>query len=136
MSPAASTIDEPGPAARRLRILVVDDEPNVCLSLRRHLEDEGHEVHTAADGLQALARFEADATWDLVLTDWKMPGMTGDELAATIKRLRPSTPIVLVTGFADLLPPLDPQTSPFDLIIRKPFSRTTLQAALNLVCSR
>lgn len=117
-----------------MRILVVDDEPTILEVVTLHLEDEGHEVHTAADGVEGLERFVGE-TWDLVLTDWVMPRMKGDELAEAIKRINPRMPVVLVTGFADRLPSSGRQNSPFDLIVRKPFTRETLKAALKLVCA-
>jgi len=135
MLPGSTDLElSPAPPRRRLRILVVDDEPNVCQVIALHLEDEGHEVHTAPDGIRGLERFVGER-WDLVLTDWVMPGMKGDEFAAAIKRINPKTPVVLVTGFADRLTESGRQGSPFDLIVRKPFTRETLKAALNLVCA-
>lgn len=128
--PDASTASRP----RRLRILVVDDEPSICQVIAMHLEDEGHEVHTAPDGRLGYERFVGES-WDLVLMDWVMPGMKGDELADAIKRVNPKMPVVLVTGFADRLNDSGRQDSPFDLIVRKPFTRETLKGALNLVCS-
>ena len=62
-------------------------------------------------------------------------GMSPDELADAIKRVNPKMPVVLVTGFADRLTVSGRQDSPFDLIVRKPFTRETLKAALHLVCS-
>lgn len=54
-------------------------------------------------------------SWDLVLTDRIMPGMSGDELATAIKRINPKMPIILVTAFADRPPDPERQRSPFDL---------------------
>jgi len=134
MLPGSTNLDlSAPPPSRRLRVLVVDDEPSICQVIALHLEDEGHEVHTAPDGIRGLERFVGER-WDLVLTDWVMPGMKGDELADAIKRINPKMPVVLVTGFADRLTQSGRQDSPFDLIVRKPFTRETLKAALNLVC--
>lgn len=133
MLPGSTNLDRaPTAPGRRFRVLVVDDEPSICQVIALHLEDEGHEVHTAPDGVRGLERFVGER-WDLVLTDWVMPGMKGDELADAIKRINPKMPVVLVTGFADRLTQSGRQDSPFDLIVRKPFTRETLRAALNLV---
>jgi CheY-like chemotaxis protein len=119
-------------AKERLRILVVDDEPNVRAVIMAHLHEEGHTVQTANDGVEGLERFISE-TWDIVLTDRVMPRMGGDELAAAIKELNPKMPIILVTAFADRPPDPEDKGSPFDLVIRKPFTRDTLRAALALV---
>jgi CheY-like chemotaxis protein len=117
---------------QRLRILVVDDEPNVRGVIAAHLNEEGHDVGTANDGAHGLARFKAD-TWDLVMTDRVMPNMNGDELAKAIKALNPKMPVILVTAFADRPPDPEETDSPFELVIRKPFTRDTLRAAIALV---
>jgi len=133
--------EKPGPfpptagGARPLRILVVDDEPSVLHIIEQHLTADGHEVHTAPNGILALERFVGEA-WDLVLTDRVMPGMNGDELAEAIKRIDRSMPVVLVTAFAERPPDPEREQSPFDLTIRKPFTRETLRAALNFVAGR
>jgi len=120
-------------SGRRLRILVVDDEPSVRSVITAHLHNEGHEVVTAEDGVRGLECFVGEAS-DLILTDRIMPGMSGDELATAIKRLNPKMPVVLVTAFADRPPDPARQRSPFDLVIRKPFTRDTLRAAIALLC--
>jgi two-component system response regulator VanR len=94
--------------------------------IREWLEDDGHHVETADDGLQGLEHFKA-ATWDLVITDRVMPKLDGDGLARTIKEINPTIPVILVTAFADRPP--DPRGSPFDMIIRKPFNQEALRAA-------
>jgi CheY-like chemotaxis protein len=116
----------------KLRILVVDDEPNVRGVISAHLHDEGHIVATAEDGQRGLERFMA-GQWDLVLTDRIMPRMSGDELAREIKRINPKMPVILVTAFADRPPDPEGEKSPFDLVIRKPFTRDTLRAMISLV---
>jgi CheY-like chemotaxis protein len=117
----------------RLRILVVDDEAAIRQIIRKHLEAEGHEVHTAIDGVTGFERFVGE-NWDLVLTDRVMPGVSGDELAEAIKRISPTTPVILVTAYADRSPDPHRRDSPFDITIRKPFTRETIRAALAAVC--
>jgi len=77
------------------RILVVDDEAAIRKVARDALERAGHEIETAADGEEALARFEGGA-FDLVVADWNMPGVDGFEL---VRRLRKSSavPILMLT---------------------------------------
>jgi CheY-like chemotaxis protein len=103
------------------RILVVDDEAMVCESVRLLLAYDGHQVETASGGAEALAKLEA-GTFDVVFTDFSMPGMKGDELAEKIKARDPRKPVILLTAFP-------PATQPkgVDLIITKPFYLATLR---------
>ena len=89
-----------GPARHQqaLRVLVVDDEPQVRQVLTAFLTKEGHQVQTADDGVDGLRRF-LDGKFDLVITDKAMPGMSGDQMAVAIKQFSPGMPIVLLSGF-------------------------------------
>ena len=114
------------PTLEPLRILAVEDEPEVLDVLRAMLSAAGHTVFTAASGREALELFEHE-TVDLVLTDLGMPGMTGLALAEQLKRQR-AIPILLLTGWAD---ELDAATAPsVDLVVAKPFTRERLFEAL------
>src|SRR5207302_2041703 len=114
------------PTLEPLRILAVEDEPEVLDVLRAMLSAAGHTVFTAASGREALELFEHE-TVDLVLTDLGMPGMTGLALAEQLKRLR-AIPILLLTGWAD---ELDAATAPsVDMVVAKPFTRERLFEAL------
>ena len=85
-------------------ILVVDDEPTVGELLRRELLSLGYEVTLCSSSAQALETFQQKgAGFDLVLTDMTMPGMNGAELTRRIKQLRPATPVVLCTGFSEIM---------------------------------
>ena len=114
------------PTLEPLRILAVEDEPEVLDVLRAMLSAAGHTVFTAASGREALELFDHE-TVDLVLTDLGMPGMTGLALAEQLKRRR-AIPILLLTGWAD---ELDAATAPsVDLVVAKPFTRERLFEAL------
>jgi len=83
-------------------ILLVDDEPNNLLVLRGVLEDEERwRVHVAATGEEALA-IAGDAPLDVVVTDQRMPGMTGVDLLERLRRLRPDLAGIVLTGYADM----------------------------------
>src|SRR5688500_3952353 len=114
------------PTLESLRILAVEDEPEVLDVLRAMLSSAGHTVFTAASGREALELFDREPV-DLVITDLGMPGMTGLALAAELKRRR-AVPVALLTGWAD---ELDPGSAPsVDLVIAKPFTREKLFDAL------
>jgi two-component system response regulator HydG len=82
-----------------LRILVVDDEPSHLITLAANLELEGIEIVTAGNAQEALQEI-ARHHFDLVLSDVKMPGMNGVDLFRQIRLMRPSMPVILMTGFA------------------------------------
>lgn len=83
------------------RILVVDDDENLRWVLQTQLEDMGYEAATAADGMQALAAIGQDPP-SLVLTDLKMPGLSGMELLGRIRKEYPELPVVIVTAFGTI----------------------------------
>ncbi len=82
-------------------LLLVDDEANVLNSLRRLLRPAGYEIHTAESGEAALAHLESQAV-DLVVSDMRMPGMSGAELLAQVRKRWPTTMRVLLTGYSDI----------------------------------
>lgn len=83
------------------RILCIDDE-ELGLSVRKLiLESEGFEVSTASDGRSGLELFST-LEFDLVLLDHSMPGMNGGEIAREIRKLRPATPILLLSAYVTL----------------------------------
>jgi DNA-binding NtrC family response regulator len=81
------------------KVLIVDDEPGLRTTLAANLELEGFEVAEAENGDDALRQLEAQP-FDVVLTDIRMPGMSGVELFQVIKRRHPNVPVVLTTAFA------------------------------------
>jgi signal transduction histidine kinase/CheY-like chemotaxis protein len=83
-------------------ILFVDDDPLIAMSTMEMLEDLGHRVIGATSGRHALDIIKSGQPIDLMVTDHAMPGMTGLELAAASRKLRPSLPILLATGYAEL----------------------------------
>src|SRR5687768_16849127 len=81
------------------RILVVDDQDMMRDSLAATLAREGHEVVAATDGPTAITRL-TQGRFDLLISDLKMPKMTGIELLTEAKKIRPEMPVVVMTAFA------------------------------------
>lgn len=82
-------------------ILLVDDEPGVISSIKRSLLDEGYEIYSANSGVEGLTVLkEHDIT--LVISDEKMPGMSGSEFLSVVKKLFPDTIRIMLTGHASL----------------------------------
>jgi CheY-like chemotaxis protein len=108
-------------------ILFVDDDPLIALSTTEMLEDLGHHVIGASSGLHALDIIRSGLQIDLMMTDHVMPGMTGIELAAASRALRPSLPILLATGYAEL-----PEGAQLDLPrLAKPYHQDQLRDRLD-----
>ena len=117
------------PAIAQRRILVVDDEPFVSDALKMMLNFDGHLVETASSGQEALACFEV-GKFDLVITDFSMAPMKGDELAANIKARAPKQPVVMITAYAEVLESSGKALSAVDLVISKPFLLENLREAI------
>ena len=111
------------------RILVVDDEPDVRQAIKMLLEHDGHKVQTVDSGEAALALIEHN-TFDLIMTDYSMKGMKGNQLAATIKQGRPAQPIIMATAFAAGFQPSGKPTGGVDYVLSKPFTMTELREAI------
>src|SRR3954469_26074388 len=103
------------------RILVVDDQELMRDSLAANLAREGHEVVATHDGTVAVTKLEGSARFDLLITDLKMPKMTGIELLAEAKRLRPDMPVVLMTAFASVQTAVEAMKLGAYDYIQKPF---------------
>jgi PAS domain S-box-containing protein len=128
---AAPQAESPAHVAAKVNrsavILFVDDDPLIAMSTTEMLEDLGHRVIGANSGLHALDIIKSDQPIDLMVTDHVMPGMTGIELAAASREVRPSLPILLATGYADL-----PEGSQLDLPrLAKPYHQDQLRDRLD-----
>ncbi|MFO0959785.1 MAG: hybrid sensor histidine kinase/response regulator [Isosphaeraceae bacterium] len=88
------------PEARRHTFLIVDDEPDVLESLR-HLFHRRYRVLTATDGAEAIALLEGEEV-HIILSDQRMPGMTGDGFLARAREIQPDAVRMLFTGYADI----------------------------------
>jgi PAS domain S-box-containing protein len=128
---AAPEAERPAPAAQTVRrsavILLVDDDPLIAMSTTEMLEDLGHRVIGANSGPQALDILRSDQEIDLMMTDHVMPGMTGIELAAASREVRPQLLVLLATGYAEL-----PDGTQVDLPrLAKPYHQDQLRERLD-----
>ena len=107
----------------------MDDEPGVREVLGLLLRFDGHKVVEAANGREACLLF-APGDFDLVITDYTMPEMNGDELARALKGLVPSLPILMVTAYAKKVCGLD---NPVDAVLEKPFNVAALRKMVSML---
>ncbi|MBP7689303.1 MAG: response regulator, partial [Thermoflexales bacterium] len=103
------------------KILVVDDSPQVCKALGDVLRASGYQSRTAPSAERALQIIETDH-FDLVITDLKMSGMNGMELAKKVFELMPGVPVVILTGFGDMDAVISALRSGVADFLKKPFS--------------
>lgn len=113
----------------RTRILIVDDNRQGLIARQHVLRESGHDVSISETAREALDRFQRE-TFDLVITDFKMPASSGVELIQDLRKLKPEVPIILISGFSDALG-LDEETTGADAVIQK--SHTEVQQLLRAV---
>jgi two-component system cell cycle sensor histidine kinase/response regulator CckA len=118
-------------AATAGTVLLVDDDPAVRTTTRRLLERAGWQVDEASDGAAGLAQFIADPTrYDVVLSDVRMPGLSGPALVRRIRESRPEIPVVLFSGYDRLDGPDDQLPSGVPML-QKPFKPSELVEMVN-----
>jgi signal transduction histidine kinase/CheY-like chemotaxis protein len=128
---AAPEAERPVQSAQKVNrsavILFVDDDPLIAMSTLEMLEDLGHHVIGVSSALHALDILRSEQPLDLMMTDHVMPGMTGIELAAKSREVRPQLPILLATGYAEL-----PEGTQLDLPrLAKPYHQDQLRDRLD-----
>ena len=116
---------------RGKRILLVEDQDLVRTALRMMLELDGHQVTEAGNGAEALNLFTR-GKFDLVVTDFEMPMMKGDELAVGIKLLDPALPILMITASERAHGDVD---NPVNALLNKPLTVPDLRCALGKLLS-
>lgn len=116
---------------RGKRILLVEDQEPIRAALRMMLELDGHRVIEASNGAEALNLFTI-GEFDLVITDFEMPMMEGNELAASLKLLAPSLPILMITASDRARGDVE---NPVDALLNKPLTVSDLRCALGKLLS-
>lgn len=110
-------------------VLIVDDEVRILAALERSLRREGWEILTA-DGPDAGLEILATRAVDLVLSDHKMPGMTGSEFLREVSRRWPRVVRVLITGWAEAVTEEELREIGIEALIPKPWDDAELKAVL------
>ncbi len=129
-APERESVAPLAPKAKRSAvILFVDDDPLIAMSTAEMLEDLGHHVIGVNSGSHALEILKSEQPIDLMMTDHMMPGMTGLELVAASRDVRPTLPVLLATGYAEL-----PEGTQLDLPrLAKPYHQDQLRDRLDQI---
>ncbi len=117
------------------RVLVVDDEPKICELLETLLRKEGYLVDTALDGSAAIGKL-GGSDYNLVLSDIKMPGMDGFELARRIKEMHEDLPLVVITGYATMETAVQALRQGVDDYVTKPFKLDEIRSVISRVLAK
>jgi CheY-like chemotaxis protein len=126
-----------GPEGGRESLLLVDDEPALARMQQQMLERLGYRVTTRTSSLEALEAFKAvPHRYDAVITDMTMPGLTGDQLAVELRRVRPEIPILICTGFSERLAEAEARALGIDAFLMKPVGLAELAGALRCILGR
>lgn len=132
--PTAAATEDLVPTSRAdlkkpIRILFVDDDALIAMSSTDMLLDLGHDVVEVHSGEEALQQLQDDATFDLLITDYSMPGMNGGELATAARQTISNLPILIASGYADLPPGVSLDVAR----LGKPYSQDQLASAIGKV---
>lgn len=111
------------------KILIIDDDTSLRRVLEYNLQEAGYLALTAADGEAGLALFDEQQP-DLVITDLKMPGMSGFQVLAAVKERAPQTPVIVITAFGAVETAVEAMKLGAYDYITKPFNRDELRLVL------
>lgn len=103
------------------KILIVDDEPSMRMALSESLDSCGYETEAVSSGEEALKIFDRDV-WDMVITDMRMPGISGMDVLRGIRNKTRETPVILITAYGTVGTAVDAMKEGATEFIMKPFS--------------
>ncbi len=127
VTPSASVLET---ETKKLRVLVVDDEQEICIILNTFFSGEGHTVKTVNDGAEAIELSRREG-FDLVLCDLAMPEVTGYDVIKALNELDERPIIGISTGWGEQLEPIEEGTLKVDFIINKPFNLSELERKIS-----
>jgi len=111
------------------RVLIVDDEPLVCKSLSEIVKQAGYETHAVNNGFEALEAIQR-VQFSAVVTDMRMPGMSGLELLQRSKEILPNIAVIIITGYANVDYAVEAMRNGAYDYISKPFTHSKIKSAL------
>ncbi len=120
---------------REAHIVVVDDEPVICQQLERLYSHSGYSVTIANSADEALQRLES-RNIDLVVTDIRLPGLSGIELTKRIPEDHPDVPVIVITGYGDIDTAVEVLKLGASDYILKPFSAAAIQESTRAVLKK
>ena len=118
------------------KILIVDDEATILKMMELVLANAGYTITTAESGQEALEVYGNGANFDLLITDYKMPGMNGIELEGEVLRRDPSAKVLLVSGYGGIDTALEALNKGAMDFLRKPFTPDALRDSVRSVIER
>jgi len=117
------------PTPLQARILIVDDDPAVGEVMGQVLEALGYSSACCGDPAEAISRFK-EGGFDVILTDYRMPTMSGIELSQEMRKCQASIPVILMSGYSPEMEEGEMSLSPIDLILDKPIEMDRLDQAI------
>jgi CheY-like chemotaxis protein len=128
VAPAAA----PSARSKPARVLVVEDEEKVRTLLNDAFRAEGHNVTEASTGAEAIERLD-QSDFDLMICDLGLPELSGLHVARWVKEFRPNLPVIIATGYAEMIAEEDYDQARIDDVIRKPYAVADVLARANRV---
>lgn len=122
-------------AARAKRVLIIEDEPGLVLTLTDRLTSEGYEVGSAPDGPSGLQRAEHES-WDVILLDIMLPGASGFDVCRDLRQRSISTPIIMLTARGQIIDKVLGLKLGADDYLTKPFDMLELMARIEVQLRR
>ena len=119
---------------KKKKLLIVDDDQAMRMALCESLESCGYEIDAVENGADALRQF-SKRTFDLVLTDMKMPGMTGIEVLRGVKKMSPAVPVILITAYGTVNTAVEAMKEGAAEFIMKPFTLDEIESVVRTVLS-
>jgi len=117
------------------KILIIDDEKTICVGCQLVFQKQGCTVDMAMSGREGIDRASRE-DFDVVITDYKMPDVNGDEVVKEIKQKKPEQPIIMITGYAEILPEKQAKRLGVEDYITKPFNPDEIIGAVSRVLDR
>lgn len=130
-TPIVKPVEKSGVTTGTESLLIVDDEEPLAKMIGKTLKRLGYSVEVKTSSPEALEAFRRNPdSFDLIISDQTMPGLTGDKLAEEIRKIRPEVPIILCSGFSEILTPEREREIKVSKLVRKPFVGDELEAEI------